>query len=74
MMSKPLLANLSPGFLMGPSHFLRSSNSKVVAIEGSPFDPVAWIRALSPGNASIQNADNGRVTTVVVELGGEPQR
>lgn len=67
IMSKPLLANLSPGFVMGPSHFLRSSDSEVVAVEGSPFDPVALIRAVSPGEASIRYANDGRVTTIVVE-------
>jgi hypothetical protein len=70
-MSKSILTEFSPGFMMGPSYYLRSSDSRVVAIEGSSADPVAWVRAMSPGKANIQHTDDGRITHVIVEQDGE---
>jgi hypothetical protein len=69
--SKTILTEFSPGFMMGPSHYLRSSDSRVVTIEGNSAGPVAWVRAISPGNANIQHTDDGRITPVVVEQEGE---
>ena len=65
--SKTIFTKFSPGYMMGLSHYLRSTDSRVVSIEGGVVDQVAWARALSPGNANIQHTDDGRITPVVVE-------
>ena len=67
IMSKTVLTQISPGFMMGPVHQLKSSDPGVVLIEGRFDEPVAWARALAPGKANIQHIlDDGKITPIVV--------
>ena len=67
IVSKTVLTNISPGFMLGPAAYLRSSDPLVVEIEGSFDEPVAWARAKSPGKVNIEHiGPEGQFTRVIV--------
>lgn len=73
IMSKTVLTEISPGFMMGPGYYLRSSDSGVVRIDGDASHPVAWAQAIAPGEARIEytNSKDG-YTPIRVEPKQDP--
>lgn len=67
IISKTILTEISPGYMMGPSYYLKSSDPSVVAIEDDSAGRIAWLRAISPGSAVIHYSDGGLITPVVVK-------
>lgn len=67
IMSKTILTEISPGFMMGPANQLRSSDPSIIKIESDDLDWDAWIKALSPGRADIHYVNHeGQITPILV--------
>jgi hypothetical protein len=67
IMSKTILTEISPGFMMGPSYQLRSSDPSIVKIDSNEMDSEAWVKAMAPGKADIQYTHHeGRITPILV--------
>ncbi len=49
IMSKTILTEISPGFMLGPANQLSSSDTNVIKIQGRDTDSVAWVQAIAPG-------------------------
>lgn len=62
---------VNPVPTLGPAHYLSSSDPRVLAIEGKPFEKDAWAVALAPGKVDIRytgkdSGRDGQTTRVVV--------
>ncbi len=62
--SKTLLTEISMGFMFGPGYHMKSTDEKVVKIDGNGMEWTASAEALSPGTADVHYKD--RYTRVVV--------
>lgn len=65
------VSGINPVPTPGPAHYLSSSDTRILAIEGKPFEADAWAKAIAPGKADIRytgkdSGRDGKVTRVVV--------
>lgn len=67
IMSKTILTEISPGFMMGPAYQLKSSDPGIVKIDSNDMEPEAWVKAIAPGRADIQYIqDEVKITPILV--------
>ena len=72
IMSKTIMTEISPGFMMGPAYQLKSSDPKIIKIDSNFMEPEAWVKALAPGRADIQYVhQEGKITPIRVIPNGE---
>ena len=72
--TRTVLSELSPGYLLGPASYLRSSNRNIVQIHGEVTDSVVFVEALAPGEVVIDYGDlTEEVTRIVVKPGQAEQ-
>lgn len=66
VMSKTILTELSPGFLPNPVLHIESTNPKVIQVTGEHGSYSAYVKALSPGEASLRYRSSPNMETRII--------